>query len=104
MLRKQIRLEKWTSAKNASGDFKESVSKYNLFSEVTNNGGGRSTVNGQTGLSDTISFRVRFNYGFKPNGDWRVVYDGYRFTVLSMVKEKENNFYWLITAECLQLR
>ena len=96
---KQIRLEKWVSTKDGSGDFKETVTKYNLWAEVVTSSTSRGSVGGSTKLTQTVQFRVRFRPDFKPTGDWRVVHDGRRYTVTSIEKENQKRFYWLITAD-----
>lgn len=94
-----IRLEKWVSTKDGSGDFKETVTKYNLFAEVLSSGSSRLTTNGSTKLNNTVQFKIRFRPDFKPTGNWRVVYDGKRYTVNSIEKENQERFYWIITAD-----
>lgn len=94
---KQVRLEKWISTRDGDGNSVETVTKYNCFAEVTKSSGGRSSLNGQTMLTDTIRFKVRFRPDFKPSGNWRIVYDGVRYTVQSIEKEKEERFYWIFT-------
>lgn len=97
-LSEQIRLEKWTSSKSNAGDFQESIQRYNLWAEVVSSGGARATQAGQTTINQTVTFRVRFRPDFKPTGNWRVVYEGKRYTVTALEKENNKRFYWLITA------
>ena len=99
MLRKQIRLEKWVSAKDGYGDFKETWVPYNLWAEVQREGGSRATTNGKTSLNTSMRFRVRFRPDFDVSGNWRVIYDGRGYTVRSIEKENENRFYWIIRAD-----
>lgn len=101
---KQIRLEKYVTAKDGSGNNTETVTKYNLFAEVKRRGGSRVNQDGQTQLTQSIQFRVRFRPDFKPSGNWRVVFDGNRYTVQSIEKEKEDRFWWLITTESQGMR
>jgi len=96
---KQIRLEKWVSTQGATGNWTEGVTKYNCFAEVTRTGGGRSSLNGQDKLDSTIKFRVRFRPDFKPSGNWRVIYDGLKYTVNSIEKEDGKRFWWILTAK-----
>lgn len=98
-LSKQIRLEKYTSTQNGSGDWVETVTKYNCFADVTRLGGSRSSLNGSERLNQGYQFKVRFRPDFKPSGKWRVVYDGLRYTVSSIAKEDEERFYWIFTTE-----
>lgn len=101
---KQIRLEKWVTSQDSNGENVETVAKYNLHAEVTKKGGARVSTLGQVLLQDSVQFRVRFRPYFKPSGNWRVVYDGNRHTVQKIEKEKENRFWWLITADSKSLR
>lgn len=98
MLHKQIRLEKWVSTKDGSGDFKETTTKYNLWAEVFEDGGGRSQVNGKNHLTNTARFRVYFRPDLKPTVGWKVVYDQKRYTISNIKKENGERFYWIITA------
>jgi len=87
---KQIRLEKYATTQGGSGDNAETVTKYNMWAEVKRQGGARINHAGQTLLTQGIQFRVRFRPDFKPSGNWRVVFDGNRYTVQSIEKEKED--------------
>lgn len=101
----QIRLEKWISAKNGSGDAKESITeKINVWAEVTRSGGDRSSLNGKDGLTNFFIFRFRFNPKFNPTGNWRVVYDQRVFTPHTIEKESQRRFWWIIKAEALGKR
>jgi SPP1 family predicted phage head-tail adaptor len=99
---KQIRLERWTSVQDAFGNWTESVQKFNLFAEVTRKSGSRSSLNGQTRLNSIMEFRVRFRPDFNPTGNWRVVYDGNRYTVQEIIKEKEQRYWWIIRTDGIQ--
>lgn len=96
---KQVRLEKYESTQNGSGNWVETVTRYNCFAEVEKQGGGRSSLNGRDKLTSTIRFKIRFRPDFKPSGNWRVIYDGLRYTVQSIEKEKEQRFYWIFKCE-----
>src|SRR5690349_16533499 len=96
VLSKQIRLEQWTAPRNGSGDAKEQVTKYNLWAEVTRSGGSRANVNGQTALDASVQFKIRFRPDMDITGNWRLVYDGKRYTVSSIEKDKEDRFSWII--------
>lgn len=98
-LSKQIRLEKWISTQDGSGNWTEAVTKYNCFAEVTSSGGVRSSLNGQTQLTKSKKFKIRFRPDFKPSGNWRIIYDGLRYTVQNIEKENEKRFYWIFTTD-----
>jgi SPP1 family predicted phage head-tail adaptor len=102
----EIRLEKWVTTKDGNGNNTEQiVSKVNVFAEVSGSGGDRSsinnrrTVNGETVLSNFFLFRFRFNPKFTTSGNWRVIYDGRRFTIKSIEKENQKRFWMIIKAE-----
>lgn len=92
-----IRLEKWTSTQVA-GRWQESVTKYNVFAEVVREGGSKTTDEGHTVLSQSISFKIRFRPNWKPSGNWKVVYDGLRYDIKSIEKENEDRFFWILKA------
>jgi head-tail adaptor len=96
---RQIKMEKWVSVKDVKGDFKESVTQVlNTWAEVSRSGGDRSSLNGKEGLTNFFVFRVRYGRVI-PTGNWRLVYDRRMFTVHSIEKEKQGNYWWIIKAE-----
>jgi len=97
---KPIRLEKWISVQDSNGEWDESITeKINVFAEVSRSGGDRSSLNGKEGLTNFFIFRFRYNPKIDPTSNWRVIYDGRRFTPHSIEKENQNTFYWIIKAE-----
>lgn len=94
MLRKQIRLVKVTSTKDALGDIKEVETKYNLFADVEQS----SSSRGDGTLVSSLTFRVYFRPDFKPTGDWRIIYNGISYKVSSIVQDREDRFHWIINA------
>lgn len=98
-LMKEIKLEWWKTAKDGSGNNVESVYKrISMWADVKRVGGGRTNSNGQTSLDNTIQFKVNYRPNVFPTGNFRVVYDGRKHTVQSIVKDQEQRFYWVITA------
>ena len=96
---RKIKLEKWVSSKDGRGDFKEYVTEtVNTWAEVSRSSGDRSSINGQTGLTNFFVFKVRFGR-VDPTGNWRITYDRRLFTVHSIEKEGQGNFWWIIKAE-----
>lgn len=96
---KQIKLEWWKTAKDGSGNNTESVYKrISVWAKVNRVGGGRTTRNGQTVLENSIEFYIYFRPNLFITGNWRVVYDGKKFTPQSVMKDNENKFYLAITA------
>lgn len=99
-LMKEIKLEWLKATKDGSGNNIESVYKrISVWANVKRIGGGRTTRNGQTVLENSIEFKVYFKPNVFPTGNWRVVYDGKKFTGQSIVKDEEKLFYWVITAK-----
>ena len=97
---KMIRMDRYKSTKDSKGDFKETVDlRVTAWAEVSRSGGDRSSLNGQEGLTNFFLFRVKFNPKFNPTGNWRVIYDGRRFTVHSIEKEEQRRFHWIIKGE-----
>lgn len=105
MLAKQIRLEKWATTQDGNGNNIEAITvKYNLWANVKRTAGQRVQVAGKIELSSSIKFSVRFRPDFNPSGNWRVVYNGNRHTVQSIVQDEEKRFYWTITADSQAMR
>lgn len=97
---KQIRLEKWKTVKDGSGNNTESIEvKYNFWASVQRLGGSRDSFAGQTSLSNQMVFTVQFRPDWYPTGNWRVVYLGRRHKVTSIERKDEDRFKWVITAD-----
>lgn len=95
-----IRLEKWVTSKDGSGNNIEEVTeKINLFAEVKRLSGDRASLNGVTNLDNFFQFIVRFTPSFNITGNWRVIYGGNYFTVHSIERMQEKRFYWIIKGE-----
>jgi SPP1 family predicted phage head-tail adaptor len=94
---KQIRLEKWKTVKDANGNNIESVVKYNYWADVRLLGGSRSSYSGKSELGNQVEFTIDFKPNRFPTGNWRVVYQGKRYKVLSI--ERSDRFKWIITAD-----
>jgi SPP1 family predicted phage head-tail adaptor len=92
-----IRLEHWVSTQN-SGVWTESVTKYNVFAEVTRQGGSKVNDSGHVTLVSTIKFKVRYRPNWKPSGNWKVIYDGLRYDIKSIEKDREERFFWNMIA------
>lgn len=97
--RKQVRIIPYTSAKNASGSFVETPGTgVNIWAKVENPSGSRGYQNGQTQMSNTRTFMVRFKFDLFPDANWRLMYDGKLWTVTDIQKVDERKFYYLISA------
>ena len=104
-LKKQIRLEKWKTDKDANGNNTEAIEvKYNFWAEVIRQGGSRDTINGKTGLTNSMLFTVDFRPDWFPTGNWRVIYNGRRHKVTSIERKDEDRFKWVISAESVGKR
>lgn len=97
---KQVKLEWFKTDKNVTGDNRETVYKrVSVWASVKRIGGGRTTGQGQTVLKNSIEFTVYFRPDLYPTGNWRVVYDGRKHTVQSIVKKDEGRMFWVILAD-----
>jgi len=97
-----IRLVKWQTAKDGSGDLVETVVKnISTFAEVTDIGGSRFFNQGDTSIVHDKQFRIRFNPNYNPTGNWRVIFHGHSYTITEIERENEKSFFWLFkgTAE-----
>ena len=98
----QIKIEWWKTSKDGAGNNVEDIWKaLHLWADVKRLGGGRITANGQTALSDSVEFKIFRRVDTWPTGNYRIVYDGKRFTPQSIVKDKERKFYWVILANAV---
>ncbi len=68
------------------------------WAEVSNPTGYRDWQNGQPQIGNTKQFRVRNNRQLELDSKTRIIYDGKRYTVDSIIREKEKSFYWIIRA------
>lgn len=96
---KPIKLEKWTQGKNASGSLGDTfVQSWTVYAEVEKTGGSRSYEGFQTKMPDIYRMRIRKN-DLDVNGLYKVVYRGKRHTVLSIDRENEKDFYYILNVE-----
>lgn len=100
--RRQIRFEQWTTSKDGNGNNTEALTdQIDTWAEVKREGGDRSSLNGQTQLTNNFRFRVRFA-SVNPidiTGNWRIIYDKRYFKIHSVEKEDQKRFYYIIKAE-----
>lgn len=96
---KQVKLEWFKTSKDAAGNNTETVYKrISVWASVKRIGGGRTTGQGITVLENSVEFTVYFRPDLYPTGNWRVVYDGRKHTVQSIVKKDEGRRFWVILA------
>lgn len=97
--RRQIQLVQITPSKGSEGNWNSEVeTTFNSWAEITNVTSGRDYANGQVSLGQSKRFKVRFRFDQYPGADWKVKYDNRDWTVSSVAKENEKQFYWIITA------
>lgn len=97
--RKQIKLQQITVARTDSGrNIEGEGDSFTTWAEITNPSGGRDYLNGQTQLSSTKRFLVRFRFDKYPNVEWKLEYDKKYWTISDIQKVNEKNFYWQFTA------
>lgn len=100
--RKQIKLIDVAPTKDANGYLKPGSSVlFSGWADVIDPGSSRLYQNGQASIDYTKVFRIRHNGGLHVGADTRIVYDGKKFTVESIEKEKEKKFYFIIKAKAV---
>lgn len=98
-LRKQIQLVKVTNVKLATGEWGQPTkTRYNYWAEVVKSSGNSSFKDSQTQLGERYRFKVRYNGTFDLSAKWTVIYRGNDFTVSSITRDREKDFYWIIEA------
>lgn len=68
------------------------------WAEVDNPSSNRRFFVGQDSMSHTKFFKIRHHQGITTDVNTRLIYGGKRFTVDSIEKDNEKNFYWNIRA------
>lgn len=98
-LMKPIRLIKMSSTQDVNGRWSETqAAAYNVFASLQKTSTGRTVNSGQTGISNTIQFKMYARELFNISAKWRIVYDGKLWTVTGIDKIDEKLFNTLITA------
>lgn len=97
--RKRIQLLKLVHSKNTNGTNVNTPTRHTYWAEVVRGSGGRNYQNSQTQLGSSYTFRIRYNSSIEPSSKYSLVYDKKQFTVTSVEKENEKDFYWIIKAE-----
>lgn len=97
--RRQIKLVQITPSKGSEGNWNSEVeTSFNTWADITSVNQLRDYANGQTSLGQSKRFKVRFRFDEYPDADWKVQYADKDWTVSSVVKQDEKQFYWIITA------
>lgn len=98
-LRKQVQIVPYTTTQGADGQNVETEgTKVGVWAEISNPSGFRAYQNGQTQLGETKDFLIRYRFDRFPNCNWRLIYDGRRWTVSEIRKIDEKKFYYRLTA------
>lgn len=71
---------------------------FNGWAEVDNPSSGRRFFVGQDSLNHTKFFKIRYHQALTADVNTRIIYGDKRYTVESIEKDKEKNFYWNIRA------
>ncbi len=95
---KPIKLLKYTTTINGSGDATQSVQTYTGWAEVTDTGGGRSQTDGKTEMGMSKTFKIWFRANAFLNGDWKISYFGETYAVTNVQRIDEKRFNCLISA------
>lgn len=96
---RQIKLVQITPAKGSEGNWNSEVeTSFNTWAEITSVSQGRDYSNGQVAMNQSKRFKVRFRFDQYPGADWKVRYSLRDWTIISIVKQDEKQFYWIITA------
>lgn len=97
VLKKQIKIEKWVTAKDSNGDNTETVEQtYTAWAVPRSSGGSRGFINNQGQLNQSVVFELGYRPDWKINGEWRIIYRGERYVINSI--EQEDRFKWIIVA------
>ncbi len=98
--RHQVQIVPYTDTQGAAGNWTGGTegAPVDVWAEVQNPSGFRAYQNGQTQIGQTKDFFIRFRFDQFPNANWRIVYDGRRWTVSEIRKQDEKKFYYRLTA------
>jgi SPP1 family predicted phage head-tail adaptor len=96
---RQVSIIPLTHSKSDSGAWQKTEgTPYRVWAEVTDPSGFNVYQNGQTQLGQTKTFTIRFRFDRTPDCDWRLIYDGRRWTVTEIRRVDEKKFYYRLTA------
>ncbi len=94
-----IKLVRNEVAKESGGNWGEPTeTEFNLFAEVLEPSSAFRTYEAQTQLGQVKRFRIRHRYNFGLDANWKILFRGKEWTIISIEPEKERMFYWIITA------
>jgi len=97
--RKLIMIISVAPIKSANGEMKPNEEiLFDGWAEVTSPSGGRNYFVGQDSLDHTKFFKIRNHQAITADVNTRLIYSGKRYTVNSIEKDSEKNFYWNVRA------
>jgi hypothetical protein len=95
---KPIQLVRYTITFNESGDPTQQAQYWNAWAEVSDNGGGRSQVDGRTTLSSSKTFKIWFRTNTILIGEWKILYFGDTYAITNIQRIDEKRFNLLVSA------
>lgn len=94
-----VQLVQYTEDKNIKGSWVETrEDPRSMWAEVLNPSGFRAYQNGQTQLGESRDFVVRFRFDLYPNCNWKVIFQGRRWTITEIRQVDEKQFYYRLSA------
>lgn len=76
-----------------------SVTIYRGWGEFSNPGSGRSTQFNQTQIDKFFEIKFRFRPDVSVNANTRVIYNGNKYTVKGIRRDREKRFYWILSVQ-----
>ncbi len=96
----QIRVEKWQAIKDSNGNPIEQIQvAYNLWAELVQQGNGRIDTAGQTRLTNSKQFKIRFRPDWVIGTKWKFKYLQKRYSITGIERIDEKRFNWIINGE-----
>lgn len=97
--RKQIQIISVAPVKDGNGFMKANeIVLYSGWAEVTDPSSGRNYNQGKDSIEFSKQFKIRTRQNLTHDVNTRIVYAGKRYTVSSIIREKEKMFYTIIRA------
>jgi len=95
---KPIQLVRYTITFDEGGNPTQTAQYWNAWAEVTDNGGGRSQVDGRTTLSSQKTFKIWFRTNTILIGEWKILYFGDTYAITNIERINEKRFNLLVSA------
>lgn len=98
--RKQIKLINETPTLTGGNWVTSSTTILRAWAEIRSSSGFRSVYNGQAAIGRFFEFRFRHRGDtIDVTADTRLVYDGEKYAIHSVEKEKGGRFYWIVRCQ-----